>query len=76
MFQSGDNVTVRWQFRLEICHIYKNVGTISIVHCIRTFVKRESDKVRREFTTSDRIRQGCLSLANCPSTKKPRQLLH
>jgi len=49
MFESGGTATVRRRFGLEVCHLYRNLGT----NFVRTFVKRQADDVRRQFTPSD-----------------------
>ena len=72
MFEIGDFATVRWRFRLEVFHLYKNIGTLCMVHCIGTFVERQADDVGRQFTSSDRIRHCCnlvLKLSPCSKCK-------
>jgi len=49
--------------------IREKLDAICILPCIRTFVIRQADDVRRQFTTSDKIRKVYLSMSECPSTK-------
>jgi hypothetical protein len=63
---------LEWPFHTYI----KMLGAICILPCTKTFVKRQAYEIRRQFITSDRIRKGYITLTKCPSTKKPRQLLH
>jgi hypothetical protein len=76
-FVREDTVSLRWRLRKAISHLYKEkLVAICILLWIRTFVIRQADDVRRQFTTSGRIRKGYLSMSKCPSIKTTlRQLL-
>ena len=42
---------------MAISQLYKTLGPICILPFIRTFVRRQAEGVRKQFTTSDIVRK-------------------
>ena len=56
-FDFEDTGTVRLRFGMANSQLYKKLGVICFLPCIRTFVRRQPEGVRKQLTISDRIRK-------------------